>query len=179
MLPSQTMSWCGWRQLYPETLVLSPDTGFRRDYGRDPFLGFDSAVNAGRFVFPVSAATQDDRLRAGAKVLVVRVNDDARAYPPVESGLRAWPDTVGEQQVVVLLDGSTAGGGVFIPLHDDRLLTIVVRDGQFVDQETGSVWNLAGRALSGPLVGAQLTPLPTKTTFWYAAIAAEPDIRVY
>jgi hypothetical protein len=38
---------------------------------------------------------------------------------------------------------------------------------------------LAGRAVSGPLQGAQMPAVPSKTSFWFAIIAAEPEITVY
>jgi len=34
-------SWADWRRRYPATQVLSTDTGFTRDYGRDPYAGYD------------------------------------------------------------------------------------------------------------------------------------------
>ena len=58
-------------------------------------------------------------------------------------------------------------------------LTIEVRDGRFVDRETGSEWSLAGEAVAGELAGAQLEPLPLRTTFWFAYIAALPEATVY
>lgn len=54
-----------------------------------------------------------------------------------------------------------------------------MRAGQFVDRETGSNWDLAGRAVAGPLQGEQLPPVPTKTSFWFAIVAAEPGITVF
>jgi hypothetical protein len=36
------------------------------------------------------------------------------------------------------------------------------------DRETGSTWNLKGRAVDGPLEGAQLAQLPSHNGFWFA-----------
>jgi hypothetical protein len=41
------------------------------------------------------------------------------------------------------------------------------------------VWNLAGQADDGPLKGEQLRPVPSRTTFWFAIVAAEPEITLY
>jgi len=38
---------------------------------------------------------------------------------------------------------------------------------QFSDHQTGSVWNLRGEAVSGPLVGEKLTPLQSVTAYWF------------
>lgn len=37
MLPAQHTTWEQWRRGHPDTLVLSPDTGFKRDYGASPY----------------------------------------------------------------------------------------------------------------------------------------------
>ena len=61
---------------------------------------------------------------------------------------------------------------------DGRLLTFEFADGAFRDQETGSVWNLSGRAQSGPLAGAQLPPVLHGSPFWFAWAAFHPQTRL-
>ena len=39
LLPSIHTTWANWRKQFPETRVLSEDTGHRRDYDRDPLCG--------------------------------------------------------------------------------------------------------------------------------------------
>jgi hypothetical protein len=178
-LPSATITWGEWRDLHPSTLVLSRDTGYDRNYDRDPFLGYAEIVNNGRFAFPVSEAGRDARLQPATQVLAVRVGDEARAYPVSELGRAATMDTIGEQAVVVFTDLDGQTGAAFQPVLEGQSLTFELKDGAFADRETGSTWDLAGRAINGPLQGAQLPALPSKTSFWFAIIAAEPDITVY
>ena len=52
-------------------------------------------------------------------------------------------------------------------------------DDRFVDRETGSEWSLTGEAVSGPLAGQRLEPLPVRTTFWFAYVAAFPEADIY
>ena len=48
-------------------------------------------------------------------------------------------------------------------------LTFEVRDGAFVDMETGSQWSIEGRALSGPLQGERLSVIAEAyVSFWFA-----------
>jgi hypothetical protein len=37
MLPSEHTTWEFWRRQHPDTVVLSPETGFKRNYGLDPY----------------------------------------------------------------------------------------------------------------------------------------------
>ena len=45
-------------------------------------------------------------------------------------------------------------------------------------RETGSVWNLSGRAQSGSLAGAQLPLLVHGSPFWFAWAAFHPQTRL-
>lgn len=48
-----------------------------------------------------------------------------------------------------------------------------------MDLETRSTWSIAGVAEAGELTGARLTPLATRTAFWFSYVTAFPDAIVY
>lgn len=179
VLPSMTITWGEWRRLHPGTLVLSRDTGHTRDYDRDPFASYAEVLERGQFAFPVSTAGRDPRLQRSAKVLAVKVGTEVRAYPVTELGRMAVMDTLGGERIVVFIDPDAATGAAYRPVASGQPLTFDVRSGQLSDRETGSTWDLAGRATGGPLTGVQLPPVPSRITFWFAIVAAEPDITVY
>ncbi len=60
-LPISHTSWADWRRRHPGSEVLSRDTGFERDYHRDPYAGYDQVA---RLMFEVQH--RDDRLPAKA-----------------------------------------------------------------------------------------------------------------
>ena len=180
VLPSLVTTWSQWQELHPQTLVLARPTNRPASaYDRDPFLGFDAALNDGRFPFPVSKAVRDGRLQAGTKVLAVQVGAEVRGYPLTSAEPAVIMDTVADQTLVVFIDPDGPTGAVFQPEASGQALTFELRDGAIVDQQTGSVWNLAGQAIGGPLEGEQLRPVPSRTTFWFAIVAAEPEITLY
>lgn len=119
--------------------------------------------------------------------------DVAYSYT-VLSELGAINDSQGGQDLVVLhdfgtssalgaafiVDGEDIGAtGVFDPHVDGRKLTFIREDGQIKDVETVSSWDILGRAVSGPLAGAQLTPLVHGDHFWFAWAAFKPDTIIY
>jgi len=76
-LPVELTTWADWRARHPETSVLSSETGFRRDYSRDPYAGYFDRPG---LVFP--AKPKSDRLPEKSRVLGVWVADGtAKAYP--------------------------------------------------------------------------------------------------
>ena len=176
-LPAQMATWADWQALHPDTLVLSRNTGYRRDYGRNPFAGYAEQLNqTGRFAFPVSDAVNDPRLAPGDVVLGVQVGQDTAVYPLAQIGNGVVNDVVGETAVVVFSRSDGPSGAAYSPVVEGDVLTFLLEDGRIQDEQTGSDWNMAGQATDGPLAGTQLAPFSTRTSLWFALIAAYPDL---
>jgi len=69
--------------------------------------------------------------------------------------------------------------GVFDAELDGQMLTFRVSADGFADDQTGSVWNVLGQAVSGPLAGKSLTPIVHGNHFWFAWAAFAPETVVY
>ena len=176
-----TVAWSTWRDANPEGLVLSTDTGFDRSYGRNPYPGYDD-VDGVPFLFQGDV---DGRYTALTRILGIERNGEAVGIPLIElqaSGVLTG--AVGETSFVAwwtagtssaldasnVADGYDVGStGVFLARADGTELTFVAAaDGLFVDDQTGSSWNVLGRAVSGELEGTRLEALPHVDTFWFA-----------
>jgi len=103
-------SWQDWRSRHPDTLVLSTDTGYSRDYSRSPYAGYE---NSPETYFPVSNI---DR-RYHAKELVIGLQLDAvnKAYPFAELSRTSGEleDKVAGQTVTIRFDAANRSGSVF------------------------------------------------------------------
>ncbi len=75
-LPATRTSWKSWRQRNPNTLVLSTQTGYGRNYAIDPYEGY---YRIGGLMFPVGKVRQD--LAAKERVLGIEMNQTSKAYP--------------------------------------------------------------------------------------------------
>lgn len=75
-LPAELTTWRAWRAAHPQTDALSLNTGYRRDYGRDPYVKYAATA---RLMFPVGH--EDRRLPAKAWVAGILVNGRPKAYP--------------------------------------------------------------------------------------------------
>ena len=83
----------------PQARVLSKNTGYGRQYGRNPYVGYDDA-NEPPFLY---SGPLDGRLPPKERVVTVSVGEAKAAYPfSVLSKLGAVNDTVGETPVAVL-----------------------------------------------------------------------------
>lgn len=181
MLPSRTTTWGQWKELHPDTQVLSRDLGLGRggSYDRDPFVGFVDRVNRGQFAFPVSEEKLDDRLRPGDKVIGIQVGESHKAYPLTGRPDEVINDEVGGEKVVVIVRADGPTGFAYLSTLDGQTLTFSLDDGVLQDAGTGSAWDDGGRAISGPMAGAQLTPVPLRTSFWFSLVGSLPGIELY
>jgi hypothetical protein len=195
-LPVQIVSWSQFAAAYPEGTVLSRDTGFRRSYGDNPYAGYDDIASS-PFLFD---GRTDERLRPMERVVAVTVGSDSRAYRyaslerRARGGAAVVRDRIGSRDVVVFYRAGTASAldktdipssrdvgatGVFDPVAGGRRLTFEPAGGAFSDRETGSVWDLLGRATSGPLHGSQLRRIVSDDTFWFVWAAFRPVTTIW
>ena len=182
LLPSMTTTWGEWKKLHPDTQVLSRELGLlpRRTYDRDPFAGFADRVNQGEFAFPVSLEKLDDRLLPGERVLAIQVGEIGKAYQ-ISNRLadEAINDEVGGVKVLVIVRAVAKSGAAYFRSLDGRTFTFRLNQDAVEDAETGSRWDDAGRAVSGPMAGAQLTPAPMRTSFWFSVVGAFPGMELH
>ncbi len=67
---------------------------------------------------------------------------------------------------------------MFDPSIDGMTLSFAWDGEARVDDETSSRWNLAGRAIKGPLLGTQLGALRSRTAFWSSNQASFDDMEI-
>jgi Protein of unknown function (DUF3179) len=190
VLPSQTLSWADFKRIHPDGDVLSRDTGADRDYGSTPYVGYDRP-DSEPFLF---GEETDDRLPPKERVVAVFAKDETVVVPfsrlarepVVQTAVGGRPVVVFYKRGVVspfdepTITGSRDVGtaAAFDPrLHGQRL-RFERRDGGFVDRETGSRWDIAGRAVAGELAGERLEPVRHDQQFWFALAAFVPDARI-
>jgi hypothetical protein len=132
-----------------------------------------------------------------ARVVGVQIDRQAIAVPyellAADRRAAAIHSTVGGKDVVVfwqagvrsaldtpdISQGRDVGSsGVFVPSVPGRELTFRAEGGMIKDQETGSTWSLAGRAVSGPLSGEELPGVSHVDTFWFAWSSHNPDTAI-
>lgn len=65
--------------------------------------------------------------------------------------------------------------GVFSSALDGQPLTFRAEGDVFVDEQTGTTWNVLGDAIEGPLAGSALEPVTFVRTFWFSWAAFRPD----
>jgi hypothetical protein len=190
-IPASIVSYGAFKQTFPDGAVLSKDTGFPRDYGHNPYRGYDD-IDSSPFLF---SGPRDPRLPPMERVVAITLDGIDKAYPyRVLAEKRVVYDTVGTQNIVVLYSTGTASAldkgsiaqsrdvgatGVFLPQLDGRIVTLVAQGDAFTDTETQSTWNVLGKAIAGPLTGRHLPPVLHGDHFAFAWFVFRPQTQIY
>lgn len=189
--PANTLAYEEWRAAHPGGKVLARDTGHARRYGANPYEAYDRP-DGHPFLF---AGRPDPRRPPKERVVGVTLGGAARAYPwPVLARDSVVHDRLGGEALVVFyrpgtlsalddarMDRSRAVGAtsVWSPVVGEKTLTFEAAAEGFRDRETGTLWNLLGHAIRGPLTGKRLRAIPHVDAFWFAWAAFHPATSIH
>jgi hypothetical protein len=150
-LPARMVAWGDFRREHPSALVLDKETGFLREYGANPYAGYDSIDSPPIFA---TRGDDDDRLPPKERVVYVEVGSEAFAVP--------FSSLTKERTIEVETDSGTLvvrwEGGVASALDEAAIAT---------GRDVGA----ATVRLDGELV-------PFSEPFWFAVAALRPDIEI-
>ncbi len=192
-VPTSLLGWKEFKEAAPDGVVLSRESVPGRDYGRNPYPGYEGAGDGFLFRGP-----RDDQLPPNSRVVGLGTDDDPVAVTlehlqdervvEVEvdgEPLTVWwaPGQASALDAATVDDGEDVGSTAAFAatLDDGSVLEFAVHEEDstlFVDQQTGSTWNLLGEAVEGELQGTQLTPISRDDTFWFVWFAFQPATGV-
>jgi hypothetical protein len=175
-VPFDVAYWKEWKQLYPDSKILSRDTGSNRPYGVDPYGDYYTNSDV---LFPIS--NRDDRL--GLKEIVVGFENKGqyKAYKLQEiEDNKVINDQVNGKSIT-LFSSYPFMIRAYDPIAQGQTLefTYNPKSKNFLDEQTGSEWNFEGKAISGQMKGKQLTRLPFDEGFWFEWVAFHPKTEIY
>jgi hypothetical protein len=76
MLPTINTTWGQWKAMNPDTKVLTENTGYQRDYTRNPYAGYEESAH---IYFDVE--NRDNRFHPKEMVMGIEVDGKFKAYP--------------------------------------------------------------------------------------------------
>jgi hypothetical protein len=139
-----------------------------------------------------SRGPADSRLPADTLVLGVADGGEARAYPlDTLAKSRLTHDSLDGKTVVILWNGPTQTAAAYRPVAEPpkgtkqaaRAVTLSLDaktlPAPFLDKETGSRWDIAGRAVAGTLKGWTLQWLDGTQVKWFAWAAEFPKTSIF
>ena len=183
--PVVEMTWSAWKELFPGSQVIGIE-GFRTlTYSVNPYGGFYERPDNPDFLgFPIPR----DDLRRAPKERVLGL-PAKNGQSPIGFPFHAMNDEgdlwtaafeYAGESAVVFWDAGGFGAVALRPVADGQALTFTIDGDAFVDNETESRWNLAGRATGGPLEGEQLEVIAEAyVAFWLPWAAFHPGTNLF
>ena len=173
-IPFDVISWADWKTLYPETLVLTTETGHIRSYGVDPYGDYYTDP---RILFPVEH--EDDRMHPKELILGFHEDDAFKAYKQDDVESAIVINDIFNNKPMMLVSLFSGDSRAFDRTVNGKVLTFDFVDDIIIDLESKSEWNYDGVAISGSMEGIQLVRLPFNPGFWFEWVAFHPDTEVY
>lgn len=183
--PLVETSWGTWKKMYPNTKIVSTNTGFDRNYQRYPYQqgSADYRVDNAFFLFPFTPV--DNRLPSKERVLGVIINGLAKVYRfDSFAGSQIIEDSfMGKSLVLVgsdinnyiiafesqLDDGTTLSFSALPPEE----LPLVMQDNE------GNKWDAFGEAQFGPRTGQRLKNTESFIGFWFSWASFYPNPEIF
>ena len=88
-------------------------------------------------------------------------------------------DALNSTEIVVLAGSTPWTAMAFERSAGGRALRFARQSDQIVDEETGSVWDVSGTALSGPLAGERLPFADSLVNRWFAWASYRPQTDIF
>jgi len=190
-LTSNIISFQAFQQHYPNGKILSRETGFSRQYGKNPYRGYDD-INNTPFLMrgPI-----DTRLPPMERVLSVKISDQQKLYPfSTIDDSTIIHDKFNGQPLVIFKTGDiysaldqyniddskkVSAYSVFSTTLNSKQLHFYFEDKTIKDRETKSEWSVVGKAVKGKLKGKQLPALSHGIHFAFAWLAFNPNVEIF
>jgi hypothetical protein len=180
-LPTLVSDWGDWMKRYPNTVAYEMFDKYQPT--ELPPKETDASLQ--------SRGPVDPRLPSDEIILGVTNDDKGRAYRLDDLGkLGIIHDKVGEQDCVVLWNAPTKTAAAYEPIAHSGdgkqgpksvtlSLAAIGSAAPYIDKETGSHWDVAGRATDGELKGWTLKWLDGTQVKWFAWAAEYPMTSIY
>lgn len=174
-MPSTQMPLAVWLRNYPQSLVMQPDTLFKKNYA--DLKGYDNGTIK-------SGLEKRDSLSWKNKSWVIGVlnGNEAKAYDWNElSEKRLIQDSLKGLPLLVVMENDTVSFHVYKREVNGRTLQFenAGNDSLISDKETGSKWNFDGICVQGNFAGEKLQRVPAYNEFWHSWRTFHPTTEVY
>ena len=178
LMPVVETTWSTWKRLHPDTRVIAQGTYVLSQYKEYPYG--DYRTNNNFFLFALTTALNDNLnpystfFGSKERVLGIRLDGEAKAYPLSSMGeQQIINDQVGGVDIVVVWDREYYLASPYAREVEGQILSFDIESDSGIpfslrDRETGTLWDINGLGVDGPLAGKKLTQVPAHNSMWFA-----------
>jgi hypothetical protein len=170
---SQQMTLSAWLRAYPNSLILQPDSLFKKQY--DHLAGFDQGTIKSGLEKRDSASWQFK-----SWVIGVHEQTGSKAYD--------WNELINEKIIhdslpglplVIFLEPDSISFHVWNRQVNNSVLRFNLDSNRLTDENTKSQWSYDGICTDGELKGSRLKPVQASQEFWHSWKTFYPNTTIY
>jgi len=177
ILPVVETTWKTWKNSFPNSLVLTAETGFNKPYGTYPYGPYKT--NHDLFLFPPEIF--NPQLPNKQRVFAILGDTQSKVYKFSDfvNG-KSIRDTYFDTDYLVIGDDNLIVAFEINGSLSNLTFTYNYNDSEtFFEDNEGNKWNMFGEAIEGPRVGQKLNNAHSVTSMWFAIAAFFPNPTIY
>jgi len=170
-------NWGTWKALYPNSEVLSIDTGFSRSYGNYPYGNYKTDHEF--FIFSVSP--RNNSLPNKERVYAIINDGKSKVYQfeKFKNG-RIVVENFNGTTYLIVGDENIINSFVLESTTVDLSFEYVFNNSEaFFKDNEGNKWSVFGTAIEGPRAGQVLKSTKSVVSYWFAIAAFYPSPEIY
>ena len=165
--------WKTWRTLYPNTKVLTTDTGFDRPYNIYPYG--DYRTNQDLFLFAVNPLNNALPHKERVYAIIACTTSKVYRFQNFTNG-KVIKETFEGVNYLIVGNEKVINSFVLNDSQKDLTFTFSFNGSEiFFTDDEGNSWDVFGKALSGPRVGEVLKSAKSVVSYWFAIAAFYPN----
>lgn len=185
-------NWKTWKTLYPNTKILSADTGFSRNYALYPYGSYKTDHDF--FIF--RAFPSNSKLPNKERVYAIIDGDNSKVYryENFENGKVIKDEFKGNEILVVgnenlinsfQMDNSNSHLNFeydfeeINSVEENNVGSGTDNTNVFFKDNEGNKWSIFGEAVDGPRTGEKLMATKSVVSYWFAIAAFYPNPKIY
>ena len=172
-IPSQQMTLASWLRANPNSLILQPDSLFKKQY--KDLEGFDKGIIK-------SSLEKRDSVSWQFKSWIVGIENNgiSKAYDWNELiNKKIIHDSLPGLSLVIALEPDSASFHVWNRQVNNFTLNFIIENSGLRDTNTQSFWNYDGACIEGQLKGAKLKPVQASQEFWHSWHTFHPNTTLF
>ena len=170
-------TWGLWKEMFPNTKILSDEQGFARNYAEYPYGGYKEDDSF--LYFPVSKS--DNSIPNKERVHAIIQGISAKVFEFSNFGVgKAIKSDFLSDAILVIGDQKMINSYVLSAQHSNLVFEydFSTPEHYFKDNE-GNKWNVLGVAVAGPRTGEVLMPTNSLMSYWLAIPAFFSNVQIY
>jgi hypothetical protein len=173
LIPLIETTWGNWKNMYPQTKILSNSQSINRNYLNYPYGPYKEEHDL--LFFPVTPINNTLPLKQRVHAIIENNRAYTYKFDNFSSG-NILTDSFNNKNMLIVGNDSTIVSFELNSSQTGLVFTYAYDNSEtFFSDNEGNKWSVIGLAIDGPRTGETLTPASSLMSFWFAIASFYPN----